>query len=247
MKNVNQWTPTKYVLKKNRLKASRNIKHVGLASRLVVNLIALRYREIVPQFFSGRLVDLGCAGVPLYGYYKKYISEVVCVDWADSFHESSHLDIVQDLNQPLQLEDNQFDTALLSDVLEHIREPQNLINEVYRVLKPGGKLIINVPFMYWLHEDPYDYFRYTKYGLEYLLRNSGFEIVLLDEYGGAPEVVADIFAKNIKKLPVLGKPIALFVQWSCFLFAKSALGKRISKKTSKKFPFGYVIVVEKKS
>lgn len=245
MKNIDQWFPTKYVIKKNRLKASRNTMYVGLASRLAANLIASRYEKIIPQFFTGKLVDLGCASVPFYGYYNKYISDVVCVDWAESFHESKYLDIVQDLNLPLQLDDNQFDTALLSDVLEHIREPQKLLNEVFRVLKPGGKLILNVPFMYWLHEDPYDFYRYTKYGLGFLLKNSGFEVVIFEECGGAPEVMADIFAKHIKKIPFFGKPLALFSQWSCLKFVKTSLGKRLSAKTSKKFPIGYVVVVEK--
>ncbi len=245
MQNSCQWVPTKFVIRKNKLKASRNTIYVRFASRLVVNVVASKYEKIIPEFFCGKMIDLGCAAVPLYGYYKDFISEVICVDWAESFHKSRHIDIVQDLNQPLQIEDNQFDTALLSDVLEHIREPQKLINEVFRILKPGGKLILNVPFMYWLHEDPYDYFRFTSYGLVYLLKSSGFEIVKLEEYGGAPEIIADIFAKNIKKIPLLGKPLALFSQWSCLKFVNTSIGKKISSKTAKKFPLGYIVVARK--
>jgi len=245
MQNIDFWTPTKYVLKKNRLKASWNKRHVARTSVLIANIVAARYSQIIPQYFHGKLLDLGCAGVPLYGYYKKYISEVVCVDWADSFHESSHLDIVQDLNQPLQLEDNQFDTVLLSDVLEHIKEPQLLLNEIFRVLKPEGKLVLNVPYMYWLHEEPYDFYRYTRFGLEYLLKKSGFSILELEEYGGAPVVLADVFTKSMKSVPIIGKPLAMFCQLSCLLFVKPRLYKKNTKKTSEKFPLGYMAVAVK--
>jgi SAM-dependent methyltransferase/uncharacterized protein YbaR (Trm112 family) len=61
--------------------------------------------------------------------------------------------------------DNSVNVAWLSAVLEHIQQPFLVMNEVYRVLKPGGYVLISVPFLQYLHGSPYDYFRYTKYGL----------------------------------------------------------------------------------
>jgi len=76
------------------------------------------------------------------------------------------------------------DTVTLFQVLEHIAEPQQLLDEVYRILKPGGRLIITVPFMWHIHEAPHDYYRYTRYGLEYMLRKAGFLIIQVTENTG---------------------------------------------------------------
>ncbi|MBW6482221.1 MAG: class I SAM-dependent methyltransferase [Vicingaceae bacterium] len=57
-----------------------------------------------------------------------------------------------DINQPLPIENEIFDTVILSDVLKHIRKPEELIAEIHRIMKPNGKFMLNVPFFYWLHE-----------------------------------------------------------------------------------------------
>lgn len=70
-----------------------------------------------------------------------------------------------------------FDTVLCTQVLEHVREPQRLINEAFRVLRPGGTLLLSAPQTWGLHEQPADFWRFTRYGLEYLLTKSGFRVV----------------------------------------------------------------------
>lgn len=72
-----------------------------------------------------------------------------------------------------------FDAILCTEVLEHLPEPQRAIDEMFRVLRPGGALILTTRFLFPIHDAPHDYFRYTKYGLRYLLRR--FEIVELNE------------------------------------------------------------------
>jgi SAM-dependent methyltransferase len=108
------------------------------------------------------LLDLGCGKVPFYARYREYVSETVCVDWSNSLHGNGHVDAECDLTQELPFADASFDTILLSDVLEHIPAPERLWREMARLLKPGGELLSSVPFFYWLHEEPYDYYRYTK-------------------------------------------------------------------------------------
>ena len=71
------------------------------------------------------------------------------------------------------------DAVLCTEVLEHLPEPQRAIDEMYRVLRPGGVLILTTRFLFPIHDAPHDYFRYTKYGLRHLLRR--FEIVELAE------------------------------------------------------------------
>ncbi|MDT8411454.1 MAG: class I SAM-dependent methyltransferase [Vicingaceae bacterium] len=245
MKNKEQWSPSKYVLKNGRLKASKNKKDVTISSRLFVDLVASFYQENIPLYVSGNLLDLGCGKVPLYAAYENYISDVTCVDWQNTIHKNPFLDIETDINQPLPIENENFDTVILSDVLEHIRKPEELIAEIHRIMKPNGKFMLNVPFFYWLHEQPFDYFRYTKFALQSMLEDAGFKVLKLEPMGGIPEIMTDIFCKNVLVAPVIGKPTVLLSQFITRLFLKTGIGKKVSKKTAEKFPLGYFVVVEK--
>jgi hypothetical protein len=106
---------------------------------------------------------------------------------------------------------------------------------------------MNVPFYYWLHEQPYDYYRYTEYALRRFARQCALDIVRLDRIGGTPEILADLFAKNIRFIPLLGKSMASVIQCIAHFFVKTKLGKKISRKTSESFPLGYFLVVVKRS
>lgn len=81
--------------------------------------------------------------------------------------------------QALGIRDAAFDVVLCTEVLEHLPEPQKGIDEMFRVLRPGGTLILTTRFLFPIHDAPHDYFRYTKYGLRHLLRR--FEVVELQE------------------------------------------------------------------
>ena len=70
-----------------------------------------------------------------------------------------------------------FDTVVCSEVLEHVPDPACLLAEVTRVLRPGGHLLLTTPQTWGLHEEPHDYFRYTRYGLDVLARRAGLEPV----------------------------------------------------------------------
>jgi SAM-dependent methyltransferase len=73
---------------------------------------------------------------------------------------------------------------MCTDVLEHLEEPSDAIAEAKRILKPGGFAIYTVPFFWHLHEAPRDFYRYSKYGLQYLFEKNGFEIVELKALSG---------------------------------------------------------------
>jgi SAM-dependent methyltransferase len=71
----------------------------------------------------------------------------------------------------------EFDAVLCSQVLEHVFNPGEFLGEVHRVLRDGGKLLLTVPFVWDEHEQPYDFARYSSFGLRYLLEKHGFEIL----------------------------------------------------------------------
>lgn len=245
MKHPELWRPSKFVLRKGRLYVSSDPRQVAVSSRVGAALVARFYSDCLPVCARGRLLDLGCGKLPLFAAYKPYVEEVICVDWAASFHDNPHLDHIADLNSPLSLPDNSFDTVILSDVLEHIREPAQLLSEVARVLRVGGTLILNVPFYYMLHEEPYDYYRYTKYALEYLVVRSGLSVVRLEARGGIPEIMGDLSAKLLHRIPWFGKPLAALSQAITRLLVAIPPGRQLSHKTSRRFPMCYCLVASK--
>lgn len=247
MQSKDTWKPGKYVYRKNRLIASRDTKEVSTGSRLITDLIAGFYDRNLRKYAKGRLLDLGCGKVPLHHAYRDYVTDSTCVDWGNSLHKNRHLDHECDLTQPLPFADGEYDTVILSDVLEHIPEPELLMNEISRVLSPDGVLLLNVPFYYWIHEEPHDFYRYTSFALRRLAESSGLEVIDLTPIGGAPEIMTDVYAKNISRIPVIGKPLAVTAQWFTTLFIRTGIGAKVSRATAGKFPLGYFMVAKRRT
>ncbi len=245
MQNSNYWKPSKFVYRNGRLTSSLNKEEVIIESRFAVKRVAAFYDRYLRIYAKGKLLDLGCGKVPLFAAYKDYIQDNICVDWSDTFHKNVYLDLEHDLNKKLPIQDNEFDTIILSDVLEHIKNPDLLWKEMNRVLKKDGILIMNVPFFYWLHEVPHDYYRYTEYALKKFADDNHFEILVLDTIGGIIEVLTDLVAKISVRLPFAGRPLSLAIQSVSSFFAGTGFGKRVSRNTGKNFPFGYFLVARK--
>ena len=80
----------------------------------------------------------------------------------------------------IPVDDNRFDFIVFNQCMEHLPEPQLVLAELYRVLKAGGKMIYTGPLFYEEHEQPYDFYRYTQFGLRHLFNSTGFVIERLD-------------------------------------------------------------------
>jgi SAM-dependent methyltransferase len=241
MKNRAQWRPTKFELHRGRLRGSRDPRELGIGSRLISDLVAAHYQAQLPAHARGALLDLGCGKVPLYAAYAPHVVEITCVDWAPG----EYIDQSCDLSQPLPFEPDRFDTIILSDVLEHMPEPELLWREMTRVLAPGGKIIMNVPFYYSVHAHPHDYYRYTNFALERFVKLNALELVCLEPVGGIVEIIADLFAKALSKLPLLGPPLAMVTQFAVGAFGRTRLGTRVAQVSSRHFPFGYFMIAQR--
>jgi len=101
----------------------------------------------------------------------------------ESRWDYSTLDYVGPLHD-MPIEDEIFDAVLCTQVLEHLEWPRESVKEMYRILKPGGKLFITVPMAQDEHQIPYDYFRYTSYGLQSICKHAGFSEVTVSPFGG---------------------------------------------------------------
>ena len=239
MRNEHEWRPSKYATAGKHLAVG---PQASPGSWLITRVVAEAYDRHLPAHARGRLIDLGCGKVPLYSAYRKLVSAVTCVDWSHSRHGVDHIDVAHDLNQPLPFADASFDTVVLSDVLEHVMKPDQLLAEVRRILAPGGKLLMNVPFLYWLHEQPHDYFRYTQHGLALLIKQAGLQQLVLETLGGPLEVISDVSAKHVARVPLLGALFAQALQRAAFAATRPALVQRLSLQSRLRFPLGYFLV-----
>ncbi len=245
MRNRSAWKPSKYRLHKGVLRAATDKHEVGSGSRLVVECIAAFYDKAIPAYARGQLIDLGCGKAPLFIKYRDYVNNVTCVDWGNTRHKNENLDFECDLTRELPFADETYDTVILSDVLEHLPEPELLWGELSRILKPGGHALINTPYFYPLHEIPYDFYRYSCYALRRFAENYGFKVVELRALGGSPEVLADILGKHIQFAPVFGPLIARFIQALTLALVHTRPGRTLSLKSSERFPLAYGLVARK--
>ena len=245
MRNPEHWTPSKYVWRRGRLAASHDRAMLGVGSRLVADRVAACYGVYLPRHARGRLADLGCGSVPLYDAYRPLASSITCVDWAHSAHGRRHVDVEADLGAALPFADASFDTLILSDVLEHVAEPEHLWREMARLLAPGGHAFVNVPFLYGIHEAPHDYYRYTEFALRRFAERAGLATRVLVAIGGSLHVFADLLAKHFARLPVFGKPLAMAVQGFVRLVDRTAFGQQLAVRTSARFPLAHFMIVER--
>lgn len=130
---------------------------------------------------TGHVLDFGCGSKP----YRKLFSEAESYtgcDIATSGHDhaDSHVDVFYD-GERLPFEDASFDAVVSFEVFEHVFNLHDVLKEIARVVKPGGKLLISCPFAWDEHEKPYDYARYTSFGLPSLLSSGGFDVVLVEK------------------------------------------------------------------
>jgi len=142
-----------------------------LVNPLMISQLSLKKVMLKQAHLArGVLLDIGSGGKP---YQKVYdISDYIALDIAKNYN----VDIQGD-GMLLPIKSSVIDTVISNEVLEHIPRPQDFMNEAFRVLKPGGILILTTPQTWGLHHEPHDYYRYTKYGLHYLSETVGFEVL----------------------------------------------------------------------
>jgi SAM-dependent methyltransferase len=135
------------------------------------------------QYLRGRLLDIGCGLKPYEDALRPYVQEHVGLDHADSLFSLERVDIVASAYD-IPVGSETFDSALATEVLEHLEEPVRALREWARVLRPDGYIVITTPFIWHLHDEPRDFFRYTPHGLRHVIEQSGLEVVKIELAGG---------------------------------------------------------------
>jgi SAM-dependent methyltransferase len=130
--------------------------------------------EFAPML-SGRLLDVGCGTKPYQALFAVDVYIGLDID-SEVSRKRGIADHHYDGNT-FPFVDASFDSVLCNQVLEHVFNPDEFLGEIVRVLRPGGKLLLTVPFVWDEHEQPYDYARYSSYGLHALLEKQGFKVL----------------------------------------------------------------------
>jgi SAM-dependent methyltransferase len=173
-------------------------KRIGRA--LSAKLTRVTLDRFIERHASGGLtLDVGSQNGPYAGHFPRRV--------ALDLRRGAGVQIVGDA-QALGIRDASFEVVLCTEVLEHVPEPQRMIDELFRVLEPGGRLLLTTRFLFPIHDAPYDYFRFTKYGLRHLLRR--FEIVELEEETDSVGTIAVLLqrlgmqAQTLRRTPLRG-------------------------------------------
>lgn len=151
--------------------------------------------SIAYEYVMGDLLDYGCGAQPYRSLFAPNCKRYICADVAAA--HGVKLDILIEPGRPLPVEGESFDTILSTQTLEHVMDFNAYVHECFRLLRPGGCLILTVPMQWRLHEQPFDYWRFTRYGVSELLNREGFEILNLTACGGAWSLVGQIINSHL--------------------------------------------------
>ena len=199
--------------------------------------------QAVKSYANGDLLDIGCGRKPYSELLAPHVATHIGIDYPGSLHDQSAIDVYGRAER-LPFSGGSFDTVLCTAVLEHLAEGRAALHNAFSVLKPGGTAIYSVPFIWRLHEEPHDYYRYCKYGLAYLFRAAGFTVKSIEPLSGFWVTFGQLFVYNIYRfhvgpmrfIPII--PLAgLLIQLVAFLL------DRIDR--SPQWTWMYLVVAEK--
>jgi SAM-dependent methyltransferase len=185
-----------------------------LMRRLADLQLASIWRDLRPLLATetGAVLDVGCGEQPYRSLLKRAGSyQGLDIAEADERFGYGRPDTLYVTGYPWPIPDRSIDLALCTEVLEHVLEPAELLTEVERCLRPGGRLLMTVPFAARWHFVPFDYWRFTPSAITHLLREAGFVNVRIYSRGNpvtvaAQKVLALIAPLGVMRLPLL--PVA---------------------------------------
>jgi SAM-dependent methyltransferase len=235
----------KALLQRNRQKINKDLKDphqrklfspVNYASHIITVPAILKYA-------CGKLIDIGCGDMP---YQTILPASVTQYDTIDVERRVPEVKFQSDIHNMTMFSDESYDTAICLEVLEHVPNPFTALAEIARILKRDAHLILSVPHLSRLHEEPHDYFRYTHYGLQSMLADSGFRILEIKSRGGLfcflGHQFSTCFLCPIWHIPLI-KQIFFFINtWLCVKFCYF-LDTIFDKQ--KIFAAGYTVIAQK--
>ena len=149
--------------------------------RWYVNQFLINLSQTLPSGSS--ILDAGAGESAYKSLFQHCEYKAIDLAVGESTWNYSNLDFIGPLHD-MPIDDAEFDTVLCTQVLEHLEWPRESVAEMFRVLKPGGLIYLTAPMAHREHQVPYDFFRYTSYGLKSILSHAGFIDIKINPCGG---------------------------------------------------------------
>ncbi|MCR5216492.1 MAG: class I SAM-dependent methyltransferase [Lachnospiraceae bacterium] len=147
---------------------------------------------------KGKVLDFGCGAKPYQTLFTNCTEYIGCdIAVSGHNHKNEIIDVYYD-GKTLPFEDESFDSVFSSEVFEHVENLDEMLPELNRVLKKGGHMLITVPFIWNEHEIPYDFRRYTSYGLRAVLKKNGLKVVKFTKSTGCIEILMQMFVEHLR-------------------------------------------------
>ncbi len=147
---------------------------------------------------NGDLLDVGCGVKPYRNFFDVSSYRGLDIDNETTRRRGIADDFYDGVKFPYG--DEQFNSVLCNQVLEHVFNPNEFLLEINRTMKKGGKMLLTVPFVWDEHEQPYDYARYSSFGLKYLLEKNGFRVIKSKKLGGDPTILFQLINAYLYKI-----------------------------------------------
>ena len=170
------------------------------------------YKFVSSIELSGSILDVGCGSKPYLHLFKKnkpYIGVDVYISGHD--HTTSRVDVYYD-GKNLPFEDESFSNVVIFEVLEHVEDVDTMLNEIHRVIKPGGKVVLTIPFLWPEHEMPFDNQRYTSIKLPKVLAMHGLEPLKIVKLCVGSQAIGQLIIEYIRDCCPRLKPIQYIIQ-----------------------------------
>ncbi len=152
-------------------------------------------KEVIDKFATGDLLDIGCGNKPYKSFFENKLNSYTGCDIIQS--DRNEVDIICPATE-IPLPDNVKDTVFSTQVIEHVADHRKLLSEAFRILKPGGSIIVSGPMAWEHHEEPYDFFRFTKYGFEWIFSEAGFVDIEIKGNGGKWAMVGQLTLNSMR-------------------------------------------------
>lgn len=171
--------------------------------------------DVAVPHARGELLDYGCGGQPYRALFETRVARYVGADV--SLARGIVPDVLFEPGKAVPLDDGTFDTIVSTQVLEHVADPAFYVSECARLLRADGTLLISVPMQWRHHEVPFDYWRFTRFGIEELLVSHGFKVESTTPCGGVyallGQILASHLAENGFRRPWLIRMLNRFALW----------------------------------
>ncbi len=207
-------------------KLKRILYYTPINPYFIAKINLLKSMKYSSKFSKGTVIDIGCGKKPYETYFKTGSENYYGIDYPDySISQKFNMDICADI-QRLPIKNSIADTIICNQVLEHVPDTDILFFEINRVLNKDGVLILTVPFFWGLHEEPRDYYRFTKYGLANYCMKYGLSVIEIRKlsglFGMISQRICDHIVNAIRKIDIrlliVIIPITFIIQCAGFFF-----------------------------